>query len=86
MGDNCKHQAMKDEKIITLATRTFEHAQIIRSLLESEDIECFLENVNLIQGAVSEGVKIRIRETDLDKAVQIMEEVEKTRTDKSRGA
>lgn len=68
---------MKDEKIITLATRTFEHAQIIRSLLESEDIECFLENVNLIQGAVSEGVKIRIRETDLEKAVQLMEDVEK---------
>lgn len=68
---------MKDERIITLATRTFEHAQIIQSLLESEDIECFLENVNIIQGAVSEGVKIRIRETDLEKAVQIMEEVEK---------
>lgn len=68
---------MKDDKIITLATRTFGHAEIIRSLLESEDIECFLENVNLIQGAVSEGVKIRIRETDLEKAVQLMEEVEK---------
>jgi nucleotide-binding universal stress UspA family protein len=68
---------MKDEKIITLATRTYEHAHIIRSLLESENIECFLENVNLLQGAVSDGVKIRIRESDLEKAVRIMEEVEK---------
>ncbi len=68
---------MSDEKIITLATRTYEHAEIIRSILESEDIECFLENINLIQGAVSDGVKIRIRESDLEKAVKIMEEVEK---------
>lgn len=66
-----------DEKIITLATRTYEHAEIIRSLLESENIECFLENINLIQGAVSDGVKIRIRESDLEKAVKTMEEVEK---------
>ena len=69
---------MKDEeKIITLATRTYEHAEVIRSLLESENIECFLENINLLQGAVSDGVKIRIRESDLEKAVRIMEEVEK---------
>jgi nucleotide-binding universal stress UspA family protein len=68
---------MKEEKIITLGTRTYEHAEIIRSLLESEGIECFLENLNLIQGAVSEGVKVRIRESDLEKAVKLMEEVEK---------
>ncbi|MGQ1889815.1 universal stress protein [Thermophagus sp. OGC60D27] len=68
---------MKEEKIITLATRTYEHAEIIRSLLESEGIECFLENLNQIQAVISDGVKIRIRERDLEKAVQIMEEVEK---------
>lgn len=68
---------MEEEKIITLATRNYEHAEIIRSLLYSEGIECFLENLNLIQGAVSDGVKIRIRESDLEKAVKIMEEVEK---------
>ncbi len=68
---------MEEEKIITLATRTYEHAQIIKSLLEAEGIECFLENINLIQGAVADGVKIRIRESDLEKAVSTMEEVEK---------
>jgi nucleotide-binding universal stress UspA family protein len=68
---------MAEDKIITLATRSYEHAEIIRSLLESEGIECFLENVNLIQGSISDGVKIRIREQDLEKAVKIMEEVER---------
>ncbi|PWE00131.1 universal stress protein [Marinilabilia rubra] len=68
---------MAEQKIITLATRTYEHAEIIRSILEAENIECFLENLNLIQGAVAEGVKIRIRESDLEKAVKIMEDVEK---------
>ncbi|WP_462319136.1 universal stress protein [Marinilabilia sp.] len=68
---------MSEEKIITLATRTYEHAEIIRSLLEAEGIECFLENLNLIQGVVADGVKIRIRESDLEKAVKIMEDVEK---------
>ena len=67
----------EEGKIITLATRTYEHAEIIRSLLEYEGIECFLENLNLIQGAVSEGVKIRIRESDLEKAVRIIEDVER---------
>jgi nucleotide-binding universal stress UspA family protein len=68
---------MKEEKIITLATRNYEHAEIFRSLLEYEGVECFLENLNLIQGTISGGVKIRIRESDLEKAVKIMEEVEK---------
>lgn len=68
---------MAEDKIITLATRSYEHAEIIRSLLESEGIECFLENVNLIQGYISDGVKIRIREQDLEKAVKIMEDVER---------
>ncbi len=68
---------MKEEKIITLATRTFEHAQVIKSLLENEGIECFLENINLLQGAISSGVKIRIRESDLEQAVNIMEPLEK---------
>jgi nucleotide-binding universal stress UspA family protein len=68
---------MAEDKIITLATRSYEHAEIIRSLLESEGIECFLENVNLIQGSISDGVKIRIQEQDLKKAMKIMEEIER---------
>ncbi|MCU4166479.1 universal stress protein [Carboxylicivirga caseinilyticus] len=60
-------------KIITLVVLTFERAHVLKSLLESEDIECFLENTNLIQGAVSTGVKVRIPEDALEGALKVLE-------------
>ncbi len=60
-------------KIVTLVVLSFEKAQIFKTLLESEDIECFLENTNLIQGAVSSGVKVRIPEENLEQAMHILE-------------
>ncbi|TRX70825.1 universal stress protein [uncultured Carboxylicivirga sp.] len=62
-----------DEKIITLVVLSFEKAHILKSLLEAEDIECFLENTNLIQGAVSTGVKVKLFESSLEKAMQVLE-------------
>ncbi len=79
-----------EDKIVTLATHTYHHAQILQNLLEAEGIECFLQNVNLIQGAVTTGVKVRIKEEDLPKALKIVENVElpaseKQLTDKKVG-
>lgn len=65
---------MKD-KLITVATHTFERAQIIKNTLEAADIHCFLKNINLIQGAFSGGVKVRILEADLDKALDVIETI-----------
>ncbi|SKB70032.1 universal stress protein [Alkalitalea saponilacus] len=65
-----------EEKIITLATHNFQHAQVLQNILDSEGIECFLQNANLIEGAVNASVKIRIRESDLEKAMKIMESIE----------
>lgn len=62
-----------DEKIITLGKYTFERAHIVKTLLESAGIECFLQNINLLQGAISSGVKVRIKEGDLEKAMAIVE-------------
>lgn len=59
--------------IVTLALLSFEKAQILKSLLESKGIECFLQNVNLIQGAVSTGVKVQIDESDLSEALGVLE-------------
>ncbi len=64
---------MESEKIITLAVYNFEKAQMLKSYLELEGVECFLENVNLIQGAVSSGVKVRINEVDLEKALTLVD-------------
>ncbi|MFB6341865.1 universal stress protein [Saccharicrinis sp. FJH62] len=65
---------MKD-KLITVATHSYEKAQFIKMELEREGIECYLSNINLIQGAFSGGVKVRISEEDLDKGLKIIEHI-----------
>lgn len=62
-----------ERKIVTLVVLTFERAQLLKTLLEAEGIECFLENTNLIQGAVSSGVKVRISKEYLEKAMYVLE-------------
>jgi nucleotide-binding universal stress UspA family protein len=64
-----------EEKLITLVLLPYPKAEILRSLLEAEGIDCFLENVNLLQGAVASGVSVKIREKDLSKAFPILEEM-----------
>ena len=65
---------MKD-KLITVATHSYEKAQFIKMELEREGIECYLSNINIIQGAFSGGVKVRINEDDLDKGLKIIEHI-----------
>ncbi len=62
--------------MITLATYGYARAQLLKTRLESEGVECFLKNLNLIQSAVGGGVKLRIKEQDLAQALEIIEELE----------
>ncbi|MDR3060858.1 MAG: universal stress protein [Dysgonamonadaceae bacterium] len=62
-----------EDKLITLAIHTFQKAQLLKTLLESEGIEVYLHNVNLIQPVVSSGVRVRIKESDLPAALKIIE-------------
>jgi len=64
-----------EDKIITLATLTFEKAQLVKTLLENEGVNCFLEHINLIQGAVSSGVQINIRELDFEQALRVFDAI-----------
>jgi len=64
------------EKLVTLAIHTYQKAQIIKTILESDGIEVYLHNVNLIQPVVSSGVRIRIKESDLPAALRIIENSE----------
>lgn len=66
---------MKD-RMITLATYSYSRAQLLKTRLESEGVKCFLKNLNLIQSAVGGGVKLRIKEEDLQQALQIIEELD----------
>jgi len=65
-----------EDKLITLAIHTYERAVILKSILESEGIEVYLHNVNLIQPVVSAGVRVRIKDTDLAAALKIIESID----------
>ncbi len=62
-----------ENKIITLVLLSYEKAQILKLLLEHEGVGCFLEHQNLIQGAVSMGVSVKIKEEDFSKALPVLE-------------
>lgn len=58
---------------ITLAIHTYRYALGLKSLLESEGIAAALQNVNLSEPGVNAGVRVRIDERDLPKALRIIE-------------
>ena len=62
-----------DEKLVTLAILTYSKAQILKNVLANEGIEAYIHNVNLIQPMVSSGVRVRIMESDLPRALKIIE-------------
>ncbi|MRT92877.1 universal stress protein [Ancylomarina sp. 16SWW S1-10-2] len=68
---------MKD-RIITLATYSYSRAQLLQGCLESAGVECFLKNINLLQSAIGGGVKVRIREEDLIRALNVIEDFKLT--------
>jgi len=61
-----------EDRLITIATDHYTAAEVLKARLEDAGINCFLKNVNVVQGAASEGVKVQIRERDLEKALQLM--------------
>lgn len=66
---------MSEDSLITLAIFTFERAQIVKTILEGERIDVSLENLNQIQPVISAGVRVRIRQKDLPRALEIIEDL-----------
>lgn len=62
-----------EDKLVTLAILTYSKAQILKNVLENEGIKTYIHNINLIQPIVSSGVRVRIKESDLPKALKITE-------------
>lgn len=62
-----------EDKLVTLAILTYTKAQILKNVLENEGIETYIHNVNQIQPVVSSGVRLRIKESDLPRALTITE-------------
>lgn len=60
-------------RLITLAIHTYDRAVILKFQLEQAGITAVLHNVNLSEPVVSVGVRVRIREKDLPKALAVVE-------------
>ncbi len=61
-----------EEKLIVIATETYSRALILQGFLQSKGIECTLQNVNMVQPNIAEGVKVLIRESDVEKAIRYL--------------
>ena len=70
-----KDKDKNKDKLVTVAIHTYQKAQILKSILESEGIDAYTHNVNLLQPMVSAGVRVRINEVDLPRALDIIENV-----------
>lgn len=62
-----------EDKLVTLVILTYSKAQILKGVLESEGIETYIHNVNQIQPIISSGVRVRIKESDLPRALKVTE-------------
>jgi len=62
------------KKLLTIATLPYVKAQVLKTLLETEGIECMLEEVDLTDGTSALPVKIEILEEEVEKAFPIVEE------------
>jgi len=65
-----------EDKLVTLAIRTFQRAQMIKTVLDENGIETVIHNLNLEHPELSVGVRVRIKESDLPRALKIVEEME----------
>jgi nucleotide-binding universal stress UspA family protein len=65
-----------DNKLVTLAIRTYQRAQMIKSILEENGIETVIHNLNQAHPEMAVGVRIRIKESDLPRALKLVEEKE----------
>ena len=65
-------------RLVTVAIHTFDRAVDLKNTLEEEGIEVKLHNVNLDEKVLASGVRVRIRERDLPRALQVIESPETT--------
>lgn len=71
-----KHCNIMEDKLVTLAIRTYSRAQMIQTVLEDEGISTVIHNLNLENPEMAVGVRVRIKESDLPRALKIVEDME----------
>lgn len=65
-----------EDKLIVIANETYTSALALQGYLNSNGIECYLKNVNLIQPNISDNVKVQIREADAERAIKLLVELD----------
>ena len=81
---------MKTNNFVTVLTFTYQYeVAVIRGRLESEGIECFVQDEFTVQtnplfsNAVG-GIKLQVRESDLERTVEILKEAGYLKNEKSQ--
>ncbi len=78
MEKDGKKQESHNEKMVTVAIHTYEKAQILKSILESEGIPTVIHGIKMIDPVIPGNVRVRINEADLPRALQVIEKVDFT--------
>lgn len=60
-----------EEKLSVLAEHSYERALLLQQRLQGAGIDAVLSNVNMIQPDASAGVKVKVAEKDLEKAMKV---------------
>ena len=76
MEKDKKNSGSTEEKLVTVAIHTYEKAHILKSILELEGIPSVIHGINLIDPVIPGNVRVRINESDLPRALQIIESVD----------
>lgn len=64
------------DRLVTLAILPYTKAEILKSILADNGVDAIIMNVNQIVPVISSGVRVRIREEDLAKALEISEKTQ----------
>ncbi len=62
-----------NEKLVTIVVLPYSKAQMLKMRLEEQEIECELEDINLMEDAAT-SVKVRILDKDIWNAIPVLEE------------
>jgi nucleotide-binding universal stress UspA family protein len=66
----------RSDKLVTVAIHTYEKAHILQTILESEGIPSVAQGVSIIQPTARGNMRVRINESNLPEALQIIESLD----------
>lgn len=71
-----KQEPSHNDKLVTVAIHTYEKAQILKSILDSEGIPAVIHGIRMIEPIIPGNVRVRINESDLQDALAVIEQVD----------